>query len=129
MIDEKKLIERLWEQHKGVKANAECYANAEEVADEICNVVSIIDDQPKVGEWIPCSERLPSETEAWYFNEQEGIHEPNEFIVQVKGAKLPTVAIFNGESFTHIYTDDGYGFIDEIIAWQPLPEPYKEGET
>lgn len=92
-------------------------------------IESLGNDTNVGSKWIPCSERLPSETEAWYFNKQEGIHEPNEFIVQVKGAKLPTVAIFNGESFTHICTDDGYGFIDEIIAWQPLPEPYKEGET
>lgn len=114
MIDEKKLIEDI----------DNCVAGLTNI--QIMQIADIIESQPKVGEWIPCSERLPSETEAWCFNEQEGIHEPNEFIVQVKGAKLPTVAIFDGESFKSAYADDGYEFIDEIIAWQPLPEPYKE---
>ena len=113
MIDEKVLLEAI---RKRIRA----------FGDEILDYVEwLIEEQPKVGEWIPCSERLPNEKEAWAFNEKEGIHEPNEFIVQVKGAELPTVAFFDGESFTHRYADDGYGFGDEIIAWQPLPEPYK----
>lgn len=76
-------------------------------------------------QWIPCSERLPNESETWYLNIEEGIHEPNNFIVQVKGAKLPTVAMFDCETFIHGYADDGYGFCDEIIAWMPFPKAYK----
>lgn len=75
--------------------------------------------------WISCSERLPTEQEAWYRNDEEGVYEPNEFIVQVKGAELPTVAVFDGKEFTSKYADDDYGFLYEIIAWQPLPKPYK----
>lgn len=74
--------------------------------------------------WVPCSERFPTEKEAWDYNAEEDLYEPNEFIVQVKGAELPTVAMFDGETFTHGYAEDGYGFMDEIIAWMPLPEPY-----
>ena len=78
--------------------------------------------------WISCSERLPTKQEAWYRNDEEGVYEPNEFIVQVKGAGLPTVAMFDGKEFTHGYADDGNGFVDEIIAWQPLPPAYKGDE-
>lgn len=48
LISRSALIERLWEHHKGIKVNAECYTDAEEVADEICNCVSFIDEQPTV---------------------------------------------------------------------------------
>jgi hypothetical protein len=94
-------------------------------------VAKTIMEQPtvEVPQWIPCSERLPNESETWYLNIEEGIHEPNNFIVQVRGAELPTVAMFNGETFIHGYADDGYGFCDEIIAWMPLPESYKGEQT
>ena len=91
----------------------------------------MLENQPAVpdinvgNKWITCSERLPTEKEAWNYNSEEHLHEPNEFIVQVKGAELPTVAMFDGKKFTHGYAENGYGFMDEIIAWQPLPEPYK----
>lgn len=82
-------------------------------------------DGLNANKWIPCSERLPTEKEAWDYNAENDLYEPNEFIVQVKGAKLPTVAMFDGETFTHGYAEDGYGFMDEIIAWMPLPPVYK----
>ena len=86
-------------------------------------------EAPIEPQWIPCSERLPTEKEAWDYNVEDVLYEPNEFIVQVKGAKLPTIAMFDGETFTHRYAEDGYGFMDEIIAWMPLPEPYKALQT
>jgi hypothetical protein len=109
MIDEKRLIERLWEQHKGIKANAECYTDAEEVADEICNVVSIIDEQPKVGEWIPIGQ-YPTE---------------------------PSLLCFEDGSMAVGYYDEpdcvcvniGGGYVDysleEPIAYMTLPPAYK----
>ena len=78
MIDEKKLIEIL-----SKNSIFEKITNAEGK-----NVFEIIEEQPKVNEWISCSERMPSEKESWYFNDEEGIYIPNEFIVQVKGAEV-----------------------------------------
>ena len=47
MIDEKKLIERI----SGTPA-----------LDKVLNgLIAIINAQPKIGEWIPCSECLPQE--------------------------------------------------------------------
>lgn len=115
MIDEKRLIERLWEQHKGIKANAECYTDAEEVADEICNIVSIIEEQPKVGEWIPCSERLPQEDES--------------VLITTK----TTDKIYFG-TYTKRYgfsmregfiCGDGFMWLNTAVAWMPLPPAYK----
>lgn len=46
LIDADELIKRLWEQHKGIQANADMYTNADEVAEEVCYLVSFIDEQP-----------------------------------------------------------------------------------
>lgn len=59
-------------------------------------------------EWIPCSERLPNEDECgWY-------------LVTVKGHELfVDVAPFDDALWK------GLGSNQEVIAWMPLPEPYK----
>lgn len=70
MIDEKKLIEYLetlveFERKKsqesaqiGVFDMATCYGHG-----EYCykNAINAAEEQPKIGGWIPCSERLPEE--------------------------------------------------------------------
>ena len=112
MIDEKKLIERLWEQHKGIKANAECYTDAEEVADEICNVVSIIDEQPKIDEWIPVSERLPNKDMTCLTTVYD----------KSTGRRLLKHREFRCGSFIQAGASRAF----PVIAWMPLPEPYKE---
>lgn len=58
------------------------------------------------GEWIPVSERLPA---------YSGL-----YLVSVDD--VVTVANFTGTYFMH----RGGGRV-EVYAWQPLPEPYKEG--
>ena len=60
-------------------------------------------------EWIPCSERLPNEDECgWY-------------LVTVKGHELfVDVAPFNDELWK------GLASHQEVIAWMPLPKPYRE---
>lgn len=57
------------------------------------------------GGWIPCKDRLPEE-KGWY-------------LVYAKNQR-PFVAYFKGKTFP---LNNHY---HEIIAWQPLPEPYPE---
>ena len=68
--------------------------------------------------WIPVSERLPEVP--------EGTEDDDcpEFNVTIKGANKAT---------TLKYTPDGTWFDDsgevyKVVAWKPLPEPYKEGK-
>ena len=68
--------------------------------------------------WIPVSERLPEVPEG-----TEDVYCP-EFNVTINGASKAT---------TLKYAPDGTWFDDSgevynVIAWQPLPEPYKGGE-
>ena len=61
--------------------------------------------------WIPVSERLPKKPECG----------ENGYIVQKKRVAEPFSAYWDGERWTN--EDDDV--IDEVMAWLPLPEPYK----
>ena len=71
----------------------------------------IVPSADAVQGWIPCSEKLPSEDErGWY-------------LVTVKGHELfVDVAPFNDELWK------GLASHQKVIAWQPLPKPYKGGD-
>lgn len=98
---------------------------------EVCNIdnysvpISIVRqniiDAPTIepyGTWIPCSERLPKEAEEYHVTQYKK-NAVNEYC--------------DGYRTARIFFDD-HGWWDdvdvlagwEIIAWMPLPEPYKE---
>ena len=54
MIDEKKLIEDI---EKEIEFAMKC--NMPAMVAGMRQIASVIEEQPKIGEWIPCSERLP----------------------------------------------------------------------
>ena len=68
--------------------------------------------EPVRGEWIPCSEKLPEKPD---FGEDS-------YIVQQECVKTPFSAFWDGERWSDLHDGD----IKGIIAWMPLPEPYKE---
>jgi len=59
--------------------------------------------------WIPCNERLPetleSEAKAYLTTNEDGMI---------------------GVSYYHHGWSNGYESVFDVIAWQPLPEPYRE---
>ncbi len=64
------------------------------------------------GKWIPCSERLPEKPRANYYDG---------YIVQTRHVMQPFSAYWDGIE----WTDDDDDAVDDVIAWMPLPEPYK----
>ena len=71
--------------------------------------------------WIPCSEGLPNEIEfqeAYCRNQYAA-----EFLVTIKGATRPTTLYFKNNS----WFDEERNYY-KVVAWQPLPEPYKGGK-
>ena len=73
------------------------------------------------GGWIPVSERLPNEEEMKraYRRNKYG----SEFIVMIDGATEPTTLY---RTLKGVWVDD-HRQVYKVTAWQPLPEPYKEG--
>lgn len=101
-------------------------------------VRQIINETPSP--WIPVSERLPDDLEP--VNITWINHEPEPYYKEIKDKPFTaTGVLFKGQWYwwstlcTDIlaeYQHNHYDIIDEdieIIAWQPLPEPYKETEN
>lgn len=79
----------------------------------------IVDGQILTG-WIVVSEGLPKEPEC------EGLidfDEFDEYIVMIKGSEIPTTLVYAGDGD---WQANGASY--SVIAWMPLPEPYRENE-
>lgn len=81
-------------------------------------IMYYIENRRKVGDWIPCSERLP-DTDDY-------------ILVSFENYGIPDIARYEAnESGGAFYPGDeeesyvSFGLF--VNAWQPLPEPYKEG--
>lgn len=115
MIDEKKLIER-FKQLKGIDSLANMF---------ISDVIREIKKQPKVGEWIPCSERLPElhrvdmESEGEYYMISDSV-----IITDGEMVSISEYEIDDEDCRGWIAHD--FEEIEDVIAWMPLPEPYKQ---
>lgn len=111
-----KILEKLASIHRVVKTdedvewNRAIYKSTEivqEVAEEYDNG------------WIACSERLPEEPEEGLTD----LDECDEYIAMIENADIPTALNYAGNG--EWYCD---GEFYKVIAWQPLPEPYKEND-
>lgn len=108
MIDEKRLIEEI---NKEICTNC-----SEEYCLGHCNVrliEELINNQQKVGEWIPCSERLPSENGKYLATGIKGSVYIAEFL---KG-------VFNGKPVS-LWCRSGGNYCN-VIAWMELPPAYE----
>ena len=110
MIDEKKLIDEI--------------KSLESTDDPMLletSILSLINDQPKVGEWIPVTHEIDEESGEYMFTCQ----------LPEEGEKVIVV-----DRWGYINIDeqcyDGYGWYldggdwNDIVAWMPLPEAYGE---
>ena len=116
MIDEKKLIEEITTFGERMTNNG---MQGDFHIKIIKAITDIIAKQPKVCEWTPCSEGLPELTEGTeYFKQSECC------LVALKwwdGDITESVGWYNESG---LWSDDGKNC--KVIAWQPLPAPYKE---
>ena len=110
MIDEKVLIEKMWNKFNSYYNDANRFMVEEtEIANMVLSDVNkMLEEQPKVNEWIPCSKRLP-EIE-------------KDVLVTDKITGEVTIAQLN--IFNCFMFEDGRGH--GASAWMPLPEPYRE---
>ena len=121
MIDEKKLIEELEKIFETDEENIDCT-----LSDFAYHVFDCIKAQPKIGEWIPCSEQLPE-------MHREDMESEGEYYMI-----SDSVIITDGENIGitkyEVDDDDRKGWLEceferneDVVAWKPLPEPYNPG--
>lgn len=109
-------------------------AYMDEAVMEIMGVPTADVRENRVGKWIPCIERMPEEGQTVLITQ---VYSWQEF----ETGNDVTIAQYRNKYFTwYRYQDDWrkhtsimhHGDIcpgnEYVIAWMPLPEPYKEGE-
>lgn len=116
MIDEKKLINNLTIRREKLRYisivalhNNMNYVDT--IINEINSIIDIINEQPKVGEWIPCSERLPKEVRAVEVTMYDGSRAIGHYYKRL-------------EAWFDSIND---GAID-VIAWKEPSEPWEGGK-
>ena len=111
----KKILQRLEREIAG-KPTPDEYNNGINRAYSIVNEVAeefATDTNVGTNGWIPCSEMLPEE-EA-------------DVLLSLRSLDVYTGFRANAEGCFYI-DGDGYVEYENVIAWMPLPEPYKESE-
>lgn len=135
MISRQKLIEELETEYEGYK-NLYCKTFDSEYRgrmDGIDIAIKVVDDQPpadvpdtNVGEWIQCSERLPDEEGSYlctYGKYHMGVYRFSNDLYSVDDYDFTE---YKGRAGFYAYDSEwGYGEVDYITAWMPLPESYK----
>lgn len=124
MIDEKKLIEEIKSMVRPLLTpdGTSLFDGAIQAHNEtIVDVLNTIEQQPKVGEWIPVEKGMPEHNRAYPYYE------------------INLVTIENGNVCLGVYRSDDkewltrmsegetvYSNKHKVIAWMPLPEPYRK---
>ena len=107
MIDEKKIISYI---KKHINPYGKPFEGTVfEFGNKVMDYIKALEKQPKT-DWIPCEERLPSDD--------------GKYIVCTKEGGVFCLRYNKKHSKNHEFHTDGY---THIIAWQPLPQPYKKG--
>lgn len=106
------------------------------VNDGIDNIVDRIKALPSAdAEWIPCSEKLPSDDEI--VNITWVNHNPPPYYADIREKPFVASGLRYRDKwywYSSVCQDlhQDFDIIDkdiEVIAWQPLPTPYKGGDT
>ena len=87
--------------------------------DRSCGLIRRLEDLPSAQpeqRWIPCSERLPAYGE--------------DVLISIGGyCNVGHIVSVNEEEQYNWYFSGWYHLPNDVDAWMPLPEPWKEGET
>lgn len=95
-------------------------------SDEHCG---LIDEQQKVGEWIPVSKRLPAENGSYLCQIDCGIHELIAVLDFDTNLYKVSAYEFYEKKRAGFYDYDsewGYCEVEDVVAWMPLPELYRK---
>ena len=134
LIDADEVMERL---RSNLEADRIVYVSADYIEREVIAPMKRMGkaDRPQ-GEWIPCSERLPDDLEV--VNITWINHRPMTYYADIKDEPFTATAIHYKDKwwwYSPICEDllEEYGKSEcdkmdsaiEVLAWMPLPEPWK----
>lgn len=124
MIDEKKLMEEIESfsmMITGIRSRKGLLADF--MREYKKSILRIIDEYPRINEWIPCSEQLPEEN--------HGIYYPSTHVT-LNDWNVGWGFYRVRDKEWYVYNDfaEQWELVDSecVIAWQPLPEPYRPEE-
>lgn len=89
------------------------------------DIIGLIQPERKTGRWIPCEERLPEDGERVLATHLGGLNPDRQVIEHIyKNGEfaLGWDMDINMDSPTF-----GQRYMGKVVAWMPLPEPYREG--
>ncbi len=104
-----------------VKTECNPYGNPTLEFESGKKVIEHLEKMPPAPQWIPCSERLPEPNE-------KADHVWRYYLVQNEYGDM-MVATYRGNRKGESWWEQMYVYRpteDAIVAWMPLPEPYKE---
>ena len=94
-------------------------------AKTIQRCIEVLSNMSSADRWIPCSERLPEP------NRHDAVNVDVYYLAQTEFGDM-IVASYNESHEGTKWWEQMYSyriFDDEIVAWMPLPEPWKEART
>lgn len=130
MIDEKELIDEI---KNWIKTDHFGDFSAGYI---LSDVIEEIDKMPKVGEWIPVSERLPEEHDSVFAKFKGTSYWTSGLFEKISNTVMATVELEDGtRKVVLTQTLDGEWNLEnriikkKVIAWMPLPEAYGGEES
>lgn len=106
-----------------------------DIYEDYVKSMKIVKEALEKQQWIPCSEGMPEEHDT-IFAKLKGTDKWNRFMFEKTSNDVNvTIEYSTGERKTEVlHTKDGKWSqpkrkdVSKVIAWMPLPEPYKEKE-
>lgn len=97
--------------------------------DMVVSLMMEIEESPTVNEWIPVSERLPKEHGAYLVTFSAMPKDKMIVTILLYGKPLMPSRKIKEACWYDSYSEYGDIVCDDVVAWMPLPEPYKGGEN
>lgn len=106
---------------------------ASDVMDMIEQIKDDLEQDEKENGWIPVSERLPEDERECLVTLEKVYGTPEKLYGIASYLKFDDAGYWNENKYGYLEWDkysDGHGGTKmyKVIAWMPLPEPYKEDE-
>lgn len=128
--------DRLTNYHDWMKKLTERHEmiTSKDVLDMIEQLLADLEQDEKENGWIPVSERLPEDERECLVTLEKIYGTPEISMGIANYLKFGDAGYWNEKKYGYLEWDkysDGHGGtrMYKVIAWMPLPEPYKEGRS